>query len=159
MRPNVLCTMGHGGLRHKEEFSTKRTWVKVLLLQNHFGTNTTHTETYWIQETSRYGVTATASASLAKLGPINPTDILHHVPEISMLQPAQTSLKQGNQETLLMLSCQTRPQSAPCFTPGGSGDEGQSFSCSLPSFAIQHFAWTLHCAQIYLAVQWNSPHS
>lgn len=56
-------------------------------------------------------------------------------------------------------SYQTRPQSSPCSTPGGSEDEGRSFSCSLPSFAIQHVAWTLHCAQIYRAMRWNSPHS
>lgn len=80
--------MGHGGLRHKEEFSTKRTWVNVLLLQNHSGINTTHTETHWIQETLRHRVTATSSASLMQSGPLNPTDILHHVPEISMLHPA-----------------------------------------------------------------------
>lgn len=80
--------MGHGGLRHKEEFSTKRTWVNELLLQNHSGINATHTETYWIQETSRHRVTATSSAILMHPGPINPTDTLHHMPEISKRHPA-----------------------------------------------------------------------
>lgn len=52
-----------------------------------------------------------------------------------------------------MLSYQTRPQSIPSFTPGGSGDEQQSSSRSLPRFGSQHFAWTFHCTQICRAVQ------
>lgn len=68
-----------------------------------------------------------------------------------------TSLKQGKQKALLVLSYWTRPQGAPCFTLGGAGDEGQGSSYILPNFAIGS-AWTLHCARFYHAVQQNNPH-
>lgn len=107
----------------------------------------------------RTGFTA-ASAPLMKSGLINLTDVLYLCARGDPgfhAGPNLSSLKQGEQKALLVLSYQTRPQSAPSFTLGGAGDEGQGSSYILPNFAICS-AWTLHCARFYHAVQQNNPH-
>lgn len=84
------------------------------------------------------GFTA-ASAPLMKSGLINLTDILYLCARGDPgfhAGPTLSSLKQGEQKALLGLSYQTRPQSAPSFTLGGAGDEGQGSSYILPNFAI-----------------------
>lgn len=100
----------HGTQSRKEkEFSTNSTWVKALLLENRSGINATHTEPYCIQETPTHRATGfgAASAPLTKSGPVNPTDILYLCARGDpgfYAVPSLTSLKQGEQKALLMLS-------------------------------------------------------
>lgn len=159
MRPNVLLMTGHqhGGLGCKEEeFSTNSTWVKALLLQNHFGINATHTEPYCIQKTPTHRATgfAAASAPLMKSGPINPPHILYLCArgnQVPTLYPAnQCETRQA--EIPISAELPDKPMKCSLFHTWRCRGWRIRFLLYSSNFAI-HSAWTLHCVWVYHAVQ------